>query len=74
MIDIFYIIALVCKKSTLCHGKKRMGTGKDIQSNRGIMDISGCCELVKGKPGNTVYKHMVFVAPVERIILFIQLV
>jgi len=59
MIDKFYIIAFICKKSTFSHRNNRMGICKDIQINRYVMSISGYSGLEKRNPGNTVYKYII---------------
>lgn len=71
IVDIFNIIAFISKKGTFGYGQKYMGISKNIQSNGRIMDVSSCCDFINRKSGNAIYKYMVFVAPVEFIVLFI---
>lgn len=71
IIVIFNIIAFIRKKGTFGYGQKCMDISKNIQSNGRIMDVSSCCDFINRKSGNAIYKYMVFVAPVEFIVLFI---
>lgn len=51
-----------------------MGVSKDIQSDGGVSDLSGGGQFADRKAGDTVYKDMVFVSPVEFKILFAGLI
>lgn len=71
IVDFFGIISFISKEGTFGQGKKGMGTGKDIQSNRGVLDVSSGCDFKNRETGNAVYKDMVFVAPEELKVLFV---
>ena len=51
-----------------------MGGSKDIKGNRGIRHIGSGGHLTDRKPRNAVHQDMVFVTPVEFIVLFVCLV
>ena len=71
IVDVFRIVAFIGKEGAFRYRKKRMRISQNIQGNRRIMDISGCCDLKNRESGNTIYKNMVFITPVEFIFLFI---
>lgn len=52
----------------------RRDISKDIQGNSRIGNIGCCSHFVNRQTGNTVYKDMVFVAPVEFELFFVGLV
>lgn len=51
-----------------------MSVSKDIQSDGGISDLCGGGQFIDGKAGDTVYKDMVFITPVEFKFVFTGLV
>ena len=74
IVNVFYIIAFVGKKGTLRDRQEAVGFCKDIGSDCGICHIGSCGYFADGETGNTVHKDMVFVTPVEFIVLFVSLV
>ena len=71
IVDVFGIIAFIRKECTFCQRKEGMGAGKDIKGNRNVRHLGGGSHFVNGKAGDTVYKDMVFIAPVKCSLFFI---
>ena len=68
------IIGLIANERAFLYRQIAVGSFQDVQCHSRICRGGGSCLFTERKPGDAVYQHMVFIAPIKLILTFIVLI